>query len=115
HRIEEDDFDVEQDEQHRDQVEGHPEPEGLRDLGRQSAFVRVGLPDRGAGRCILGLLRPEDEVERREGSADDYAESCEYENWEVLVKQTDSFRGYVGCPSAWVIHLEGHTLYQVVT
>ena len=42
-RVEEDHLDVEQDEQHRDQVEADPEAEAALDLGRQAALVGVGL------------------------------------------------------------------------
>ena len=41
-RVEEDDLDVEEDEQHRDQVEADPEAEVLLHLGRQAALVRIG-------------------------------------------------------------------------
>src|ERR1700712_4475171 len=42
-RVEEHDLDVEQDEQHRDQVEADPEPEALLDLGGHAALVGVRL------------------------------------------------------------------------
>src|SRR6266545_401074 len=41
YREQEDDLDVEQDEQHRDQVEADPEAEVLLDLGGQAALVRI--------------------------------------------------------------------------
>ena len=42
-RVEEDDLDVEEDEEHRDQVEADPEAEALLDVGGQPALVGVGL------------------------------------------------------------------------
>ena len=62
-RIEEDDLDVEQDEQHRDQVEADPEAEAPTHIGGQSALVGLAL-DR------VGPLRAEQAVRVREGGAD---------------------------------------------
>ena len=42
-RVEEDHLDVEQDEQHRDQVEADPEAEAALDLGRKTALVGLLL------------------------------------------------------------------------
>ena len=48
HGVQQDHLDVEQDEQHRDEVEGDPEAEVLADVRRQAALVRVALrPRRG--------------------------------------------------------------------
>ena len=55
--IEEDDLDVEQDEEHRDQVEADPEAEALLDLRRQAALVRVAL-----GRALPAACGPMNEL-----------------------------------------------------
>ena len=59
HRVEEDDLDVEEDEQHRDQVEADPEAEALLDLGGQAALVRVD------GRWRAAALGPMQELSTR--------------------------------------------------
>ena len=66
-RIEEDDLDVEQDEQHRDQVEADPEPETALDLRRQPALVRRRLGP-------VGMARPQVQVEHRERRSDQTTE-----------------------------------------
>ena len=78
-RIEEDDLDVEQDEQHRDEVEADPEAEALLDLGRQAALVGVLLVRHVA-------LGPEQRVEHRERHADDAAEDDEDDRRQVAVQ-----------------------------
>ena len=57
-RVEEDDLDVEQDEEHRDQVEADPEAEVLRDVRRQAALVRLALD-------LARPPRPEQRVRER--------------------------------------------------
>src|SRR5437773_1848623 len=80
HRIEKDDLDVEQDEEHRDQIEADPEPEALGDLGGESALVRLLLH---AARTV----RAEHSVEEREGQPDGAAQQQEDETWYVAVEQ----------------------------
>src|SRR5581483_8270145 len=80
HRIEKDDLDVEEDEEHRDHVEAEPEPEGPRDLAREAAFIRIALR--------LGRLARSDEaVDRREQPAHQHPQAGEYEYGEVASKQ----------------------------
>ena len=62
-RVEEDHLDVEEDEQHRDQVEADPEAEVLRDLRGQPALVGLAL-DR------LGRLGPSTDVRKVNSGAD---------------------------------------------
>ena len=73
-RIEEDHLDVEQDEEHRDQVEADPEAERLLHVGRQAALVRLALH---TGRA----LRPEQVVGNREGGTDADPKKQEDERW----------------------------------
>ena len=42
-RVEEDDLDVEEDEEHRDQVEADAEAQAVRGLDRDAGLVRLGL------------------------------------------------------------------------
>ena len=59
-RIQEDDLDVEEDEQHRDHVEADAEAEGARDL------ASAGRTRTARVLTLFGLLRPERAVERHE-------------------------------------------------
>src|SRR5829696_7081017 len=75
-RVQEHDLDVEQDEEHRDQVEADPEAEVGRDLGGEPALVGLALDPRRAA-------RPEPAVDRREEEPDADAEDQEHENGQV--------------------------------
>ena len=76
HRVEEDDLDVEQDEEHRDQVEADPEAEVLLDLGGQAALVGLALD-------LVWRLGPEHAVGECEGGADADAQGEEDEGWQI--------------------------------
>ena len=80
HRVEEDDLDVEQDEQHRDQVEADPEAEGPRDLGGQAALV--GLASWPGCRRLARSLAPITWLSAVNAPSDDQAESAEDEDRE---------------------------------
>ena len=75
-RVEEDDLDVEQDEQHRDQVEADPEAEALLDVGGQAALVGLALR-------LVRPARAEHAVGQREDDADGDSEGEEDEGGEV--------------------------------
>src|SRR5262249_36419151 len=77
-RVEEHDLDVEQDEQHRDQVEADPEAEALLDLRGHARLIRVGLVL--GGRLRLG---PEEGAGGDEESADEAPEAAEDAGWKV--------------------------------
>ena len=62
-RVQEDDLDVEQDEQHRHEVEADPEAEPALDVGRQTALVGLDL---GA----VGRPASDHQVQRREQQPD---------------------------------------------
>src|SRR4029453_770275 len=79
-RVEEDHLDVEEDEQHRDQVEADPELEAPLDVRGQAALVRRGLR-------LARPRRAEEPVERREGDPDRRAEPEEHQHWEVATEQ----------------------------
>jgi len=64
-RIQEDDLDVEQDEEHRDHVEGDAEAKGLRHFARQAALVRLGLH-------LVRPRRSEERVGRHQETAHQY-------------------------------------------
>src|SRR3954454_19094017 len=78
-RIQEDDLDVEQDEEHRDHVEAHPEAERAGDVGGQAALVRLAL-DR------VRTLRPDHRVQHCEGASHDDPKAGKHEDWEVALK-----------------------------
>src|SRR3954454_2613859 len=84
-RIEEDDLDVEQDEQHRDQVEADPETEPLLDLGGHPALVGVTLIGRGR----LGL-RSQEAAGGDERRTDEAAETEEDDGWKVRAEHSTS-------------------------
>ena len=79
HRVEEHDLDVEQDEEHRDQVEADPEAERALDVGRQPALVGLTLDPARA-------LRPEQVVRHRERRADAEAEQQKDEGGQVALQ-----------------------------
>src|SRR4051812_29888179 len=83
--VEEDHLDVEQDEQHRDQVEADPEPEALVDLGGHAALVRIGLVGGGG----LGL-RTQQAAGADEQRADETAEAEEDDGWKVRPEHSAS-------------------------
>src|SRR4051794_18844653 len=83
--VEEDHFDVEQDEQHRDQVEADPEAEALLDLGGHAALVRVRLMGGGALR-----LRTQEAAGADEQRADEASESEEDDGWKVRPEHSAS-------------------------
>src|SRR5262249_42188406 len=84
YRVEKDDLDVEQDEQHRDQVEADPEAEALPDLGRQAALVRVVVGLANPSRA----LRTEERVEDREGPSDSDSEGQEDDRRQVRLEHS---------------------------
>src|SRR5436190_1368338 len=89
-RVQEDDLDVEEDEQHRHHVEADPEAEGLRHLARQSALVRL----------VLDLVRPpraDQPVQRRQGRPRYQPEAGEDDHWEVAAQHGGGF----GSPRAF--------------
>src|SRR5919109_1309778 len=78
--IQQDRLDVEQDEEHRDEVEADPEAEVLAHLGRQPALVRVALR---ALRAVAGEVLPEQRVDGREDQPEDRADAQEDERREI--------------------------------
>ena len=78
-RVQEDDLDVEQDEQHRDQVEADPEAHLPLDLRGQAALVGVLLVRRRAARADEG-------VQRRERAAHGAAENEEDDRREIAAQ-----------------------------
>ena len=78
-RVEEDDLDVEEDEQHRDQVEADPEAEALL-APRTACRTRTGRPGRS---CAALALRAEEALSDREERADAAAEDEEDDSREV--------------------------------
>src|SRR3954453_24110487 len=76
-RVEEDDLDVEQDEQHRDQVEADPEAETLLDLRGQAALVGARV-EPGGPRLAP---RAEPPVHQHEDRADYRPEPQEHDGW----------------------------------
>src|SRR5437588_5624992 len=78
-RVQEDHLDVEQDEQHRDQVEADPEAEAAPDLRRQATLV--GL--------LLGPVRPpvpQEQVQDREQCPDRTAQDEEYDRRQIRLE-----------------------------
>src|SRR5205823_2416117 len=85
-RVEEDDLDVEEDEEHRDQVEADPEAEPALDLGGEPALVRVAL-------AAPRLSGPEPRVDQREYGAYGQPQADEDDRWEIRT-QDHRRRGY---------------------
>src|SRR6185312_297348 len=83
--VEEDDLDVEEDEEHRQQVEADAEFEALHRLDRDAGLVRLALAATGGGRG-LRLLRADQVVEHREDAADGESEDGEDENRKVALE-----------------------------
>ena len=84
HRVEEDDLDVEEDEEHRDQVEADPEPEAPLHVRRQAAFI-------GRGLGLTRLAGAEEAVERRERDPDRRAEPEEDKHRKVATQQQGAY------------------------